>query len=477
MTWRFHLQSLPDGAWIDRDVPLQGGQVSVAISAPASISGYLPAGYAHRDAVKEWGALLVAEQDGAAPVAAIVDMVKTEGHLLRVEAGGFSMYPTGMPWMDADYAGVQVDPLDVVRMIWASLQAKPGGDLGVVVDGTKSTVRLGKPEDPKLTAAKAMVAAATTAEAAAKATYNTAAANQNTAKVTLLATAGRPANGLVLWQDSAPSGDKRSTKNLWIDKNDGNKPYVWDGKKWVLSGADQATINSRLADYNNAGTAPAKAAWDARKKELSAAKSKKSAISGGEAEPFTLTWWETHDLGSVIDTLAKNTPFEYRESSAWSGEDITHRIELATGLGTRRHDLRFEVGVNVRVPPPLQERDYASDVTILGAGEGRAMVRATVSGNPGRVRRAVVVQRKEIRSTAAAAVAARSEVAARTAEWVFDSLQVFDHAFAPYGSFRVGDVVYVTGDAGWKDLDTWVRILEVKSDCVTGSIDLKVEAT
>lgn len=481
MAWRFHLQSLPDRGWIDRDVQLQGGQVSEALSAPASISGYLPAAYPYRDAVKEWGALLVAEQDGRAPVACIIDTVTTEGDRLKVEAGGFSMYPKDTPWTDPDYAGIKVDPLAIVRMIWASLQAKPAGNLGVVVDGTTSAVRLGIPEDPKLTAAKAGITAATTAEASAKASYTSAARAKETARVALLAAAGRPSSGVVIVTESAPSGDRRSVKNLWLDKNDGNKGYLWNGKKWVLQTiASQSTINARLADYNTAtaNTDAAKKAWDLRKTELSAAKSKKSAITGGEADPFTLTWWGTHDLGAVIDDLAKNTPFDYRESSAWAGEDITHRLELGTPtLGGRRPDLRFEVGVNVTAPPPLQERDYASEVIILGAGEGRAMARGTVTGNPGRLRRAVVVQRKDVGRSTTAAVVARNEIAKRTAEWVFNSLDVSDHPLAPYGSFRPGDVIYVTGDAGWVQLDHWVRVLDVNIDCVTGAINLKVETT
>jgi hypothetical protein len=35
----------------------------------------------------------------------------------------------------------------------------------------------------------------------------------------------------------------------------------------------------------------------------------------------------------------------------------------------------------------------------------------------------------------------------------------------------------VTGDTGWRVLDDWVRVTEIISDCVTGAINLKVEAT
>lgn len=479
MSWRFHLQSLPDRTWIDRDVPLLAGQVIQAVSGPGSISGYLPRSYANLAAVKEWGALLVAEQDGANPVAAIVDMVTTEPSTgrLKVEAGGFSMYPTGMPWVDADYAGIQVDPLDVTRLIWTNLQNKASGNLGVVLDATTSTVRLGTPEDPKLTSAKTGVTNAANAEASAKTAYNTAAQTQINNRIALLAAAGRPAKGMVIWQTGAPTSTHRSVNNLWIDKNNGNLPNIWNGKKWVPSGTNQTTINNLLATYNNSSPAAQKTAWTAAKNALTAAKKVQSAINGGAAQPYTLTWWENHDLGQIVNDLAKNTPFDYRESSAWNGEDITHRLELGTpSLGGRRADLRFEVGVNVTVPPPLLERDYASEVYVLGSGTGRAMVVAGATGNPGRVRRATVVQRKDVGKTDAAAVAARAELAARSAQWVFTTLDVSDHPYAPYGSFRPGDFIYVTGDTGWRVLDDWVRVLEIQSDCVTGGINLKVEA-
>ncbi|MCG2991460.1 hypothetical protein, partial [Escherichia coli] len=75
--------------------------------------------------------------------------ITTDGDWLVVSAGGFTSYPTGMPWTGKQFSSVSVDPLDVVRLIWDRLQSYEGGDLGVVVDPTKSEVLLGNPEDPK----------------------------------------------------------------------------------------------------------------------------------------------------------------------------------------------------------------------------------------------------------------------------------------------------------------------------------------
>lgn len=62
----------------------------------------------------------------------------------KFEAEGFSSYPNGLPYM-GEYEGVQVDPLDMVRKLWAHVQSFPNGNLGVIVDKTSSKVRIGNP--------------------------------------------------------------------------------------------------------------------------------------------------------------------------------------------------------------------------------------------------------------------------------------------------------------------------------------------
>ncbi|PSS42895.1 hypothetical protein C6401_15155 [Arthrobacter woluwensis] len=473
---------MPSKRWIDRDLELIDGEVTTAVNGAAVIRGRLPLGNTTGAALKEWGHFLIAEQGEGRPIVGIVDTltVGEEGQWLHIEAGGFSQYPTGMPWVDLPYSGIQVDPMDIVRMIWAKLQNKPDGNLGVVLDGTKSPARLGTPEAPARTAAKAEVAAATTAAKDAKNVAVAAAKAQEAARVAVMTACGKTAAGFLAHQDTAPGGDRRSTKNVWIDKNNANKGYIWNGKKWVLQNTSTAAVvASRVATWvaSKTTTTNAKKASTARAKELTAAKKKLSDVKGGEADPWTMAWWDTHDLGQVISTLADDTPFEWRESASWSGDNLSLRLELGyPTLGARRPDLRFEIGINVVAVPPLDAKDYASEVTVLGAGEGRAMRRAIATGNKGRIRRAVVVQRKEIRKNDAAGAAARAEVAKRAAAWVTDTLKVIDHSNAPYGSFQPGDRIYLTGNAGWADLNTWVRINEMAVSCTTGAITLKVEA-
>ena len=68
-----------------------------------------------------------------------------EGGYTRLEVAGVSAYPAQLPWAGTAWEGIQVDPLDVLRRCWADVQGAPGGNLGVVVDGTTSQVRLGEP--------------------------------------------------------------------------------------------------------------------------------------------------------------------------------------------------------------------------------------------------------------------------------------------------------------------------------------------
>ena len=361
MSWRFHVQDVPSGVWRDHDLQLLDGKVTRAVNAPADISGSLPLGDSSGAFVRKWGSLLVAEQEGRDPVCAIVDHVDVEGDLLKISAGGFSMYPTGTPWLGKDFAGISVDPLDMVRKIWGEVQAYPDGDLGVTVDSLTSPVRIGTAE-----------------------------------------------------KDTS-----------------------------FTTGAGEDV----------------------------------SFVSG----PFRLAWWSTEDLGKVFNDLASSTPFEYAERSAWESPDsevLVHRLQLGyPSIGARKPDLRFEIGVNVTAAPNVSTTDYASEVMLLGAGDGSARIKSDrLTNDTGRLRRVHVATDKSLKSKTAATAAARPILSSFSPAQSIETLEVVDHPGAPFGSFAPGDVIFVQGDAGWADLALWVRIHEITIDGNTGGMSLKVGA-
>lgn len=185
--------------------------------------------------------------------------------------------------------------------------------------------------------------------------------------------------------------------------------------------------------------------------------------TGGEYTdgPYRLNWWETHDLGAKQDELAKLGPFDYHEKSRWliPDETIEDRIEIGyPRIGRRRHDLSFAVGTNIFTPPSLSRdgENFATGLLVLGAGEGREMVRALVdSGMTGRLRRIAVLSDRNLTSVSTASARGREELARRLILNDFTTVSVTDYI----GRWNVGDEVPVQVVTDWIDTTVWVRIL------------------
>jgi len=282
-----------------------------------------------------------------------------DDQVLSLDGSGFCGYPKGQEYTQ-EYSQIGVDPLDVVRHIWAYLQAFPNGRLGMVLDSTKTPVRLGT-------------------------------------------------RGGVLTED---------------------------GTRVPLSFYGQTEPTSEQ-DYE-------------------------------EDDPFTITWFEPADLGSVIDGLAKETPFEYHEEHYWDATrtKVLHRLELGyPTIGRRRTDLRFVLGENIHVAPRVTlGGGYVNEVTVIGAGEGRAMVRATAPLNDGRLRKAITITDKRIKSNTEAAVRARAELNARQHFADVTSVVIEDTPGTPVGSWLVGDSIRLQAEEDWTDLDVWVRVVGITTN-------------
>lgn len=354
MGWRYIATRLNgDGTetFLSWDVPLQGAAVVDDLSGPGGLTGSISPEVARLQTAEgdpvfvPWSTAVYAEADGHIRGGGILAELGEDGPKLSLDCVGFSGFLQGQPYT-GDISRVGVDPLDMGRELWAHKQSMRGGNLGLVLDGTSSPVRVGTAE---------------------KSTEFTTGAGEDVA-----------------------------------------------------------------------------------------------FVSG----PYALNWWSTHDMAAEFDKLAAETPFDYQVVHEWSGETITHRMRLGyPTLGRRRDDLRFMVGENVFVVPKIEYSGgaYASEAIVLGAGEGRKMVRGTESTVSGRLHRAVVVEDKSLTSGEAARKAAVTEVKARLGDPDIDELVVHDHPHAVLGSFGVGDEIRVDTRPGWSSgLSLWVRILSMK---------------
>jgi hypothetical protein len=182
--------------------------------------------------------------------------------------------------------------------------------------------------------------------------------------------------------------------------------------------------------------------------------------TASDAGPYALNWWSTGDLGKVINDLATDTPFDWYETHAWNGNQIAHNIQLGVPqLGYRRTDGDLVVGENVPIRPSYASAgpDYASDVLVLGAGEGRAMVTGHNGHRTGKLRRIAMVSDKSLQDSPAAFTRAARELGLRTTLPTISSVTVSDSASAPLLSYRVGDEVPFIDPLN--DLLVYVRIL------------------
>lgn len=184
-----------------------------------------------------------------------------------------------------------------------------------------------------------------------------------------------------------------------------------------------------------------------------------------KVDPYVLAYWQTHDLAREFDHLAELAPFEYRTEHAWDGDRIRHRLNYGyPTLGARRQDQRFVVGENVLVEPDIETAgdEYASHVLVLGAGEGRSMMRDEQSTTTDRLGRYAVVSDKTITTPAQAKARATAELKALTGTSDVTEIQVIEHPHAPLGSYQVGDEIPLTTADGWTDeTDMWVKILGI----------------
>jgi hypothetical protein len=143
--WRYFATRLNgDGTetLLHPDLPLEDVTIEDILSGDGAISGSISPVFSSLKAddgqplFQEWSTALYAEQNGAIRAGAIMVNSEFDGPEWNIEAVGFTNYLRDLPYIGTGYKGIQVDPIDVMRTIWAHAQGKRGGNIGMTLDGT-----------------------------------------------------------------------------------------------------------------------------------------------------------------------------------------------------------------------------------------------------------------------------------------------------------------------------------------------------
>lgn len=399
MTWRFYAQRVLTDEWLHRDLPLSDVTLTPVLSGPYKLTATIDPVYAELKAddgelvLSPWKTWVWVEASGQIRGGGLVTDADPTGQTLKLTVTGITGYPTGQPLLNTrgwggtveGATGNGVDPLDVVRSLWAWMQDRHNADLGVTVDSTTSPYRLGEWH-----------------------------------------------NARALDTDGSLGDDPKAVNStpIPIDK-------VWDPKK------DRPPIPATGKSVY----------WQ-----------------------YRLSWWDHHEVGRLIDEMARQTPFDYRETYRWadsSKEAVVKHIQLGyPRVGKRQSNLRFAEGENITQVLPVHRSgdEYANHITAYGAGEGSKMLQATATITDGRVRRARTVERPDITSKAALQSVADDELRRWNSLEDIRGFTVADHPNARIGSFDVGDDVLVQGFTGWVESRLWVRITSMALSPDAGTV-------
>lgn len=150
--WRYFATRLNgDGTetMLDPDLPLEGVSIDDVLSGDGSINATISPAYPRligpdrKPIMREWSTAIYAENNGAIRAGAILTKSTLAGPQVSLEAVGFTGYGRDMPYTGSGWYGVQVDPLDIVRLIWDHIQTQPGGDIGLELGFTSTPVKIG----------------------------------------------------------------------------------------------------------------------------------------------------------------------------------------------------------------------------------------------------------------------------------------------------------------------------------------------
>lgn len=184
-----------------------------------------------------------------------------------------------------------------------------------------------------------------------------------------------------------------------------------------------------------------------------------------------------------IDKLARDIPFDYVEQSDWNPGRLSISKKIYLGYpyaGAQQDNLSFVINENVIDAEPHIETqtDWASDVIIDGWAPGTEYSSQLTNADPLRYRRVVMQDDARINSDERAAAWARRKLTRRQTPAYWESIIVdMDHPNAPFGSYDVGDRIWVKGPMPWVgDVNQLHKVIAIAVDEEKGNCQLTLKA-
>lgn len=193
---------------------------------------------------------------------------------------------------------------------------------------------------------------------------------------------------------------------------------------------------------------------------------------------------DKNDCGKFIDSLAQNIPFDYVEQSNWNTARTAIQKNIFLGYpkaGVQQDYLSFILNENVieALPHVEAQIDWASDVIIDGWFPGSEYSATFTNPLPNRFRRVLSEDDARINSNEiAAAWADRKLTKRQTPAYWTDISVIMGHPNAPFGTYDVGDEIWVTGYMPWVgDVHQLHKILAIQVNEEEGTAELTLMAS
>lgn len=457
---RWHAMRATTREWLHRDIPFDKPRPTWSLSGAGQVQADV---HPELDMLQtdglpifaKWATLVFGEEDDVIRWGGIITDVVENGQSLTVTAEEFTAYPHGVQYTNV-FSEIEIDPADIMRELWSHIQAFPDGDLNVQVDDTTTPVRLG------------------TRLSYAYDAHTDYEENPDDYRYTTWTSLNDKL------RDNPPvSNTPLEDYQSEVKKHHESGGTIYEDWSFDGMSANAAYVNDFVSDlfYRRGNVFPFA---DFQPETFI------SQLKGGQlfkrfdGEFYQLLWWEHTDIGDEINQLAKETPFDYHMTHEWSNEnkdDVVSTLNIGyPRLGRRQFNLRFVEGENVTETLVVgNPDDYANEVVILGAGEGRRRIRTRKpSREPGRLRRPTVLEDKSVKSESRARELADFELNMRNKTEEVAEVTVLDHPHAPLGSFGVGDDILVQARIGWSDTAVWSRITDYTHRGPENTIQLKL---